>query len=108
MDNETDELVEQVAKLPKDVGWTLLITGIATEVGVPGIPPFWIAGVLILWPKTGQVLTGPLQRRFPKLFKQTAAMVARYATDLEARYPSNSSAKQCNTRRTIARKSQTG
>jgi len=87
--SETDipELPEGLAHLPRDVGWILLISGLLSELGIPGIPPFWIGGIMILWPNTGYRITRPIQKRFPKAYSHSIRMISRYADDLERRYP---------------------
>ena len=82
-----EELPLELQHLPKDVGWILLISGLLSELGMPGIPPFWIAGIMILWPETGYRIAKPIRKRFPKAFSQSMRMVSRYADDLERRYP---------------------
>ena len=82
-----DSLAEEWDELPRDVGWILLIAGLASELGMPGVPPFWIAGVMILWPETGEKLARPLQRRFPRSYGRMQGMIRRYVTDLKSRYP---------------------
>lgn len=84
---ESPELPEGLAHLPRDVGWILLIAGLLSELGIPGIPPFWIGGILILWPEAGDRLTRPIQKRFPKAFSGAIQMISKYADDLEQRYP---------------------
>jgi len=86
---ELDEkkAIEIIADMPKDVGWFLLIGGLATEFGVPAVPPIWIAGIMILWPSVGQRFSAPLQRRAPKSFNGCVRMLCRYVYDLEQRYP---------------------
>ena len=81
------DALEIIAEMPKDVGWFLLVGGLATEVGVPGVPPVWIAGILILWPDLGQCFVSTLQRRAPKSFNGCLRMLSRYVHDLEQRYP---------------------
>ena len=81
------EILETIAELPRDVGWFLLVGGLLSELGMPGVPPFWIPGILILWPRTGVRVAKFLHRRSPKVFNQCLHMVHRYATDLESRYP---------------------
>lgn len=85
-----EEIPEDFRHLPRDVGWILLFSGLLSEVGMPGVPPFWIAGIMILWPETGYRLTRPLQKRFPKAYKQSIKMVSRYVSDLERRFPPRS------------------
>ena len=84
---EAAALPEDLRHLPRDVGWILLISGLMSELGVPGVPPFWIAGIMILWPETGHRLTRPLQKRFPGAYKNSIRMVSRFVSDLERRYP---------------------
>ena len=83
-----DAYFETIAGLPRDVGWYLLVAGLLSEFGVPGVPPFWIFGVLILWPRAGAPLATRLQRRAPRLFAGCLRTLDRYARDLERRYPS--------------------
>ena len=84
---ELPELPEGLAHLPRDVGWILLIAGLLSELGIPGIPPFWIGGIMILWPKAGNRIVRPIQKRFPKAYSHSIRMLSRYADDLECRYP---------------------
>ena len=81
------EVLELIAELPRDVGWFLLVGGLLTELGVVGVPPFWIIGIMILWPQTGMRVAACLKRRSPGLFKGCLRMVGRYARDLERRHP---------------------
>lgn len=86
-ETEVPELPEELAHLPRDVGWILLISGLLSELGIPGIPPFWIGGIMILWPKAGNKIAKPIQKRFPKAFSNSIRMISKYADDLERRYP---------------------
>lgn len=79
--------VEAIAALPRDVGWFLLVGGLLSELGAPGVPPFWILGIIILWPRVGQRIGETMQRRAPKLFCRCISLIKRYAGDLEQRYP---------------------
>ena len=92
MTDRSSPVFEELAQAPKDVGWMLLLAGLASEVGMPGVPPFWMAGMLILWPETGEILARPMQRRFPAACGRTQTMIKRYLTDLETRYPRKSGA----------------
>ncbi len=85
--DEAAQLEEEFRKIPRDVGWILLITGLASEIGLPGVPPFWIAGMMVLWPKTGSLVTRPIRRKFPRSFHRMRGMVRRYVEDLQDRYP---------------------
>jgi len=86
-ETEIPELPEGLAHLPRDVGWILLISGLLSELGIPGIPPFWIGGIMILWPETGHRIARPIQKRFPKAYSGSIRMISSYAEDLERRYP---------------------
>ena len=81
------EILETITELPRDVGWFLLVGGLLSELVTLGVPPFWIPGMLILWPRTGTRVASFLHRRSPKIFNQCLHMVHRYAMDLERRYP---------------------
>ncbi|NBS17282.1 MAG: hypothetical protein EBT06_10140 [Gammaproteobacteria bacterium] len=81
------EALKAIEHLPRDVGWLLLVTGLLSEVGMPGVPPFWIFGILILWPEMGVKVTRPIHRRFPSAFGGALQLVNRFADDLDARYP---------------------
>lgn len=65
----------------------LLVTGLVSELGMPGVPPFWIAGLMILWPETGQKIAKPMARRFPKAYGQSMKLIHRFVDDLDRRYP---------------------
>lgn len=92
LDPEVEANLTQISELPKDVGWMLLITGLLSEVA-PLIPPFWILGILILWPDLGSPAGRVMHRKCPRLFKGTVDMVNQYAKDLEKRYPRNEDEK---------------
>jgi hypothetical protein len=83
-----DAYLDTIAGLPRDVGWFLLVAGLLSELGVPGVPPFWVFGVLVLWPRAGAPLATGLQRRAPRLFAGCLRTLDRYVQDLERRYPS--------------------
>lgn len=85
--HESHSIATELDEIPKDVGWILLITGLASELGLPGVPPFWIAGVMIVWPKAGDVLGRPIRRRFPGSYDRMLGLVRRYTKDLKTRYP---------------------
>ena len=65
----------------------LLVSGLAVDLVTPGIPPYWIFGVLVIWPHAGLKLTAPIHKRYPKVFQGSLKLINRYVQDLEARYP---------------------
>jgi hypothetical protein len=81
------EALDRIGEMPKDVGWLLLISGLLSELGMVGVPPFWIFGILILWPDLGRPLGNCLHRRAPKAFHGSVGMINRFVSDLERRYP---------------------
>lgn len=78
---------EAIELLPRDVGWFLLLGGIFTEFGAPGVPPFWILGLMVLWPRFGRRVGQTLNRRTPRLFQASMLWAERFARDLDSRYP---------------------
>ncbi|MEW6038710.1 MAG: hypothetical protein AB1648_10740 [Pseudomonadota bacterium] len=80
------DALNRIEKLPRDIGWMLLAGGLMSEV-VMGLPPFWVLGILILYPQIGGPLTGFLERKAPRLLTGSLDFVDRYLGDLERRYP---------------------
>lgn len=85
---EPGAAVRYLESLPRDVGWLLITAGIVAEVA-PGVigTPFWIAGMLVLWPRMGHRLERWLHRRAPKLLYGGLRQIDRFLNDLERRYP---------------------
>lgn len=81
------EALDRIGEMPKDIGWLLLISGLLSELGMVGVPPFWIFGILILWPRLGRPLGNCLHRRAPKAFHGSVGMINRFVSDLERKYP---------------------
>lgn len=86
---DTDLNPEAVAieTIPRDVGWLLLCGGLLTELGLPGVPPVWIFGLMIVWPRAGRVVSRTLQAHAPGAYRVGTAWLLRYVCDLEGRYP---------------------
>jgi hypothetical protein len=80
------DALSRIEKLPRDVGWMLLTGGLMSEV-VMGLPPFWVLGILILYPQIGGSLAGFLERKAPGVLSASLDFVDRYLDDLERRYP---------------------
>lgn len=85
---EPGTVVRYLESLPRDVGWLLVTAGVVAE-AAPGVigTPFWVAGMLILWPRMGHRMERWMQRRAPKLLYGGLRQVDRFLTDLERRYP---------------------
>lgn len=79
---------DALERIPKDVGWLLLGGGLLTEVGLPGVPPFWVFGLMIVWPRAGRSIGRTLRTRTPRLYQASTTWIDRYVHDLETRYPS--------------------
>lgn len=82
-----EDVIEHLEALPRDVGWMLLISGLLSELGMIGVPPFWVFGLLILWPRMGRPVVGLLGRRAPRALQFGVRLVKRFAVDLDTRYP---------------------
>lgn len=82
----TEEDVNRLESLPKDVGWMLLGGGLMSEL-MMGLPPFWVLGIIIVYPRVGMPIAGLMRRRTPRLLSATLDFAERYVVDLERRYP---------------------
>jgi Putative transmembrane protein (PGPGW) len=82
-----DELNIRIKELPKEVGVMLVTAGI---VGLilpgPGTPAI-IAGGLALWPSAFSKLESWLERRHPRVHRESMKQIGRFLNDLEKRYP---------------------
>lgn len=83
----TPDDVKRLESLPRDVGWMLLGGGLMTEL-IMGLPPFWVLGIAIVYPRIGMPIAGLMRRRTPSLLTATLDFADRYVGDLERRYPS--------------------
>jgi hypothetical protein len=85
--SDQDELV---GALPKEVGVLLMIVGIGGLL-LPGPvgSPFFLLGLVTLWPSAFGKLEAAFQNRFPRIHREGMRQVKRYLTDLERRYPSS-------------------
>jgi hypothetical protein len=81
----TDRRIEE---LPRDLGFMLVSVG-ALGFVLPGMfgAPAFIAGGLVLWPRSFRGLENWLRRRNPALYDQGMKQISRYLDDLERRYP---------------------
>jgi Putative transmembrane protein (PGPGW) len=79
--------LNRIEKLPKEVGVMLITAGI---VGLilpgPGTPAI-IAGGLALWPNAFGKLESWLERRHPRVHRESMKQISRFLNDLEKRYP---------------------
>jgi hypothetical protein len=85
----TDEQVmEKIRSLPKEIGALLIVAGIGGLL-LPGPigTPFLVLGGLVLWPKGFERVDTALERRFPRMHRQSLRQIHRFISDLERRYP---------------------
>ncbi len=85
----TDEIPEQIADLPKELGVLLLAAGVAGLIlpGPMGVPAL-MAGGFVLWPGASGRMALWLKRRHPSVYVQSVGQIQRFLDDLERRYPS--------------------
>jgi hypothetical protein len=84
----TDDDVETLKKLPKEVGVMLMTVGVMGLVlpGVVGTPAVLVGG-LVLWPKTFSKMETWFRGRCPEFHQKGVTQMKRYIADLEKRYP---------------------
>jgi hypothetical protein len=84
--SEGSEL-KRIKELPKEVGVMLVTAGIVGLVlPGPGTPAI-IAGGLALWPAAFEKLEAWLERRHPRVHRESMKQIGRFLDDLERRYP---------------------
>jgi hypothetical protein len=78
----------KLEELPRDVGVVLVSVG-ALGLVLPGMmgAPMFVAGGLLLWPRSFRGLENWLRRSNPALYDQGMKQISRYLDDLERRYP---------------------
>jgi hypothetical protein len=88
-----DETALRLAQLPKEAGWMLIAAGVI-GVAVPGVlgAPFLLAGAMVVTPGAAKLLSRWGDRKPPKLVRSAVRQIARFADDLERRYPHNKAA----------------
>jgi hypothetical protein len=82
------ETADRIRKLPKDVGWLLLMAGVLGLL-VPGVigTPFFVLGSFMVWPPSRGKAERWLSGQSPKAFKGSMKQINRFLDDLERRYP---------------------
>jgi hypothetical protein len=79
--------LNKIKQLPREVGVMLITAGIVGLVlPGPGTPAI-IAGGLALWPEAFGKLESWLERRHPRVHRQSMKQINRFLDDLEKRYP---------------------
>jgi hypothetical protein len=82
-----DSELARIKDLPKEIGVMLITAGI---LGIilpgPGTPAV-IAGGLALWPSAFGKLESWLERRYPRVHRESMKQINRFLNDLEKRYP---------------------
>jgi hypothetical protein len=78
-------------RLPRDIGFLLLASGIITGMLPPPPGPFdlslMLAGGVALWPRGLQAVDDWTGRRFPQAHHAGVSYLERFLHDLERRYP---------------------
>jgi hypothetical protein len=85
-----DAELGRIAELPKEVGVMLMTVGVLGLLlpGVVGAPAF-LAGGLVLWPKSFRKLESWFAGHWPDLHRKSLYQIDRYLNDLENRYPND-------------------
>jgi uncharacterized membrane protein YbaN (DUF454 family) len=82
------EDLARIRALPKEVGALLMVVGVG-GILLPGPigTPFLVLGGVVLWPRAFEKVEAGLQRRFPRLHRQSLRQIKRFLDDLDRRYP---------------------
>lgn len=88
VDEAEEEAFHKIRTMPKEIGVLLLVAGVGGLV-LPGPfgTPFLILGGVVLWPKTFDRVEIWMERKFPKMHRQSMRQINRFVADLERRYP---------------------
>lgn len=88
VDEAEEAAFHKIRTMPKEIGVLLLVAGVGGLV-LPGPfgTPFLILGGVVLWPKTFERVEACMEKKFPKLHRQSMRQINRFVADLERRYP---------------------
>jgi hypothetical protein len=86
--DDAEVITYRLEDLPRELGVLLISVGVLGFVlpGVAGAPAF-IAGGLVLWPKSFGRLEDWFHQRFPEAHRSSMKQVGRFLGDLHRRYP---------------------
>jgi hypothetical protein len=86
--NTPEVIAYRLEDLPRELGVLLISVGVLGIVlpGVAGAPAF-VAGGLVLWPKSFGKIEDWFHRRFPETHRESMKQVGRFLGDLRRRYP---------------------
>lgn len=90
VDQEEEQYIELLGKLPPEIGTMLIAIGIA-GILLPGPigTPMLIAGALVYWPKTFAPLERSFAKRCPGIHREGVIQIKRFISDLNRRFPDN-------------------
>jgi hypothetical protein len=94
---EQIESIERIKHLPKEVGVLLLVAGVGGLL-LPGPvgTPFVLLAAVVLWPSLFERVELFFERHCPNMHRAGVRQIKRYLSDLERRYPSQSSSRSRN------------
>lgn len=89
-DQEEEQYIELLGKLPPEIGTMLIAIGIA-GILLPGPigTPMLIAGALVYWPQTFAPIERALAKRCPGIHREGVIQIKRFISDLNRRFPDN-------------------
>ena len=87
-EEEAQETIEMLGKLPAEFGMLLILSGIA-GVLLPGPVgmPLLIAGGVTMWPKTFDPIERWFSRKFPTIHREGVFQIKEFIADLQRRFP---------------------
>jgi hypothetical protein len=82
------EAFQKIRTMPREIGVLLLVAGVGGLV-LPGPfgTPFLVMGGVVLWPNAFERVENYLEKKFPKMHRQSERQINRFVADLERRYP---------------------
>jgi hypothetical protein len=98
--DDLEVITYRLEDLPREIGVLLISVGFLGIVlpGIAGAPAF-IAGGLVLWPKSFGKIEDWFHQRFPETHTSSMKQVGRFLGDLQRRYPGNPGLATRETRR---------
>jgi hypothetical protein len=86
--NAPELIAYRLEDLPRELGVLLISVGVL-GIALPGIAgaPAFLAGGLVLWPKSFGKIEDWFYHRFPETHRSSMKQVGRFLGDLQRRYP---------------------